>query len=467
MNPIKVINKVFLCIALLMAGAYSPLFAQQNNNIVDEVIWVVGDAAILKSDVEKARTSGERINGNPYCVIPEMLAIQKLFLHQAVLDSVEVTDDIVDRFVDMQLQEWVMAAGSKEKLEEYRNQTYAQIRDELFEQLKNQRIAEMMREKLTEDIKVTPAQVRFYFKDMSVDSLPLIPLQVEVELLAERPRIPQEEIDRVKGELRSYTERVSNGESFAWLARMYSEDGSASQGGELGYMGKGELDPAFANVAWSLQDTKKVSKIVESQYGYHIIQLIDRRGDKLNLRHILKRPRVSQDDIDAALLRLDSISMDIKAGKFSFEDAAFELSDDKSSRANRGLMTNELKDEMGRIYDRTSRFQMSELPAEVARIVEGLEEGEISKPFTMIDPKTGKELCAIIKLKSRIKPHPATINQDFQVLSRIVENKEKQAFIDDWIRKKQRSTYVRINPDWKFDCDFKYPGWGQTNIDGE
>ena len=453
-----------ICYTLLLLLTVAPatLQAQQNNNVVDEVIWVVGDDAILKSDVEKARTSGERINGNPYCVIPEMLAVQKLFLHQAVLDSIEVADDMVNRFVDMQLQEWVMAAGSKEKLEEYRNQSYAQIREELFDQLKDQRVAEMMREKLTEDIQVTPAQVRYYFKDIPTDSLPIIPLQVEVELLAERPRIPQEEIDRVKSKLREYSERVANGESFALLARTFSEDGSYRQGGELGFMGKGELDPAFANVAWTLQDTKKVSKIVESQFGFHIIQLIDKRGDKLNLRHILLRPKVEQADIEAALLRLDSISMDIKEGKFTFEDAAFTLSDDKNSKANRGLMTNELKDEAGRVYDHTSRFQMAELPTEIARVVEGLDVGEISKPFTMVDPKTGKEMCAIVKLRSRIKAHPATITQDFQVLKRIVENKEKQAFLDNWIRQKQRNTYIRINPDWDFGCDFRYPGWGES-----
>lgn len=458
----KHIPTILLAATCLAATGSLTATAQQQTNVVDEVIWVVGDNAILKSDVEKVRTSGERINGNPYCVIPEMMAVQKLFLHQAVLDSIEVADDIVNRFVDMQLQEWVMAAGSKEKLEEYRNQTYAQIRDELFDQLKEQRVAEMMREKLTEDIKVTPAQVRHFVQNMPVDSLPMIPLQVEVELLAERPRIPQEEIDRVKNELRDYTERVNKGESFALLASWFSEDGSARQGGELGFMGKGELDPAFANVAWTLPDTKRVSKIVESQFGYHIIQLIEKRGEKLNLRHILKRPHVDQADIEAALLRLDSISMDIKSEKFTFEDAAFELSDDKNSRANHGLMTNEVKDELGRVYDHTSRFQMSELPTEIARVVEGLEEGEISKPFAMVDPKTGKEMCAIVKLKARIMPHHATINQDFQVLRRIVENKEKQQFLDDWIRKKQRTTYIRINPNWKFDCDFKYPGWGEN-----
>jgi peptidyl-prolyl cis-trans isomerase SurA len=210
-------------------------------------------------------------------------------------------------------------------------------------------------------------------------------------------------------------------------------------------------------VAWSLTDPNKVSKIVESQYGYHIIQLVDKRGDKLKLRHILKRPHVDQKDIDAVLLRLDSITMDIKEGKFSFEDAASALSDDKDSRNNKGLMFNVIYDEATGERTRTSRFKMAELPTEIARVVEGLDVGEISKPFTMLD-KAGKQQCCVIKLKSRIKAHAATITEDFQILSQIVRNKRSEEFIDKWIREKQRTTYVRINPAWS-DCEFQYPGW--------
>lgn len=450
---------LFFFLLLAAFGASAQEFKGSPSNMIDEVIWVVGDEAILRSDVEKVRTQMGRVNGNPYCVIPENLAVQKLFIHQAEIDSIEANEDQVNRSVELQIAEWLQMAGSKEKLEEYRNMTLTQIREETYDLLKANQLMRQVREHLTKDIKVTPAEVRHYFKDMPEDSLPLIPTQVEVELLAEHPKIQQEEIDRVKAELRDYTERVNNGSSsFSTLAILYSEDReSARQGGEMDYMSKTDLDPAFANVAWSLTDPKKVSKIVESQYGYHIIQLIDKRGDKLKLRHILKRPQVDDKDVEAALARLDSISMDIREGKFTFEDAASILSDDKDSRNNKGLMFNVVYDEMTEERIRTSRFKMGELPAEIARVVEGLDVGEISKPFTMLD-KSGKQQCCIVKLKSRIKAHAATITEDFQVLSTIVRNRRCEEFLDNWIREKQRTTYVRINPEW-VNCEFKYPGW--------
>ncbi len=451
---------IFFCLSLLAATS---VLAQERigsaPSTVDEVIWVVGDEAILLSDVERVRTQMGRVNGNPYCVIPENLAIQKLFIHQAEIDSIEANEETVNRYVEAQIAEWLQTAGSKEKLEEYRNMTMTQIREETYDLVKDNQLMRQVREHLTKDIKVTPAEVRHFFKDFPEDSLPLIPTQVEVELLAEHPRVQAEEIDRIKGLLRDYTDRINSGEmTFSVMARMFSEDvTSARQGGEMDYMSKAELDPAFANVAWSLTDPKKVSKIVESQYGYHIIQLVDKRGDKLKLRHILKRPHVDQKDIDAALLRLDSITKDIRDGKFTFEDAATALSDDKDSRNNRGLMFNVVYDEISEERIRTSRFKMGELPAEIARVVEGLDVGEISKPFTMMD-KSGKEQCCVVKLKSRIKAHPATITEDFQVLSQIVRNRRSEEFLDNWIREKQRTTYVRINPEW-VNCEFKYPNW--------
>ena len=451
--------KRFVALVLLVMGAQLSSFAQFAGNVVDEVIWVVGDEAILRSDVEKVRTQMTRVTGNPYCVIPENLAIQKLFLHQAQIDSIEAAEEQINRYVEAQINQWVQAAGSKEKLEEYRNMSMAQIREETHDLVKDNQVMELVREHLTKDIKVTPAEVRHFFKDIPEDSLPLIPTQVEVELLAEHPRIQPEEIERVKSALREYAERIQSGSSsFSTLAILYSEDpGSARQGGEMDYMGKMELDPAFANVAWSLNDPKKVSKIVESQFGYHIIQLVDKRGDKLKLRHILKKPHVDQADIDAALARLDSIAKDIREGVFTFEVAASRLSDDVDSRANKGLMFNVTQDASTGERVRTSRFKMGELPAEIARVVETMEVGDISKPFTMIDKK-GKEQCCIVKLKNRIPAHTATITEDFQVLSHIVRQSRSEEFLNDWIREKQRTTYIRINPEW-VNCEFQYPGW--------
>ena len=457
-------KRIVLAIITIVYSLFlSPLFAQQVNNTIDEVIWVVGDEAILKSDVEGMRRDPmwSQIKGNPYCVIPERLAIQKLFLHQAVIDSIEVTDAQINSHVDNRINEMVLSAGSKEKLEEYISMPMSQIREELHDRYKDELTVEKMREKLTEDVKVSPAEVRRYFKDIPEDSLPLIPTQVEVEILVQHPNIPEEEINRVKEELRGFAERVTNGSMpFSTLAILNSEDQETKlQGGELPYMGKGELDPAFANVAFSLTDPKKVSKVVESEYGFHIIQLVDKRGDKIKVRHILRKPVVAQKDIDAALLRLDSIADDIRNEKFSFEDGATLISDDKDTRSNHGLMTNQKRNSDGTPMQ-TSKFEMRELAnfsPELARVVDGLEIGEISKPFKMTD-RQSKTVCAIAKLKSRIKTHRASISEDFQVLREIVLNKKKENLIDEWIRNKQKTTYIRIHEDWR-DCDFEYPGW--------
>lgn len=445
-------KKYFSLFLLLLHGLVS--YAQ--SDVVDEVVWVVGDEAILRSDIERIRNDyGSTLKGNPYCVIPEQLAVQKLFLHQAELDSISVSDGDVSQHVEAEISNRILRAGSREKLEEYMRMPIRQIREELFEQIKNELLTRQVRQSLTKDIKVTPAEVRRHYKNMPEDSLPFIPTQVEVQILVQHPRITREEIERVKEQLRGWSERVTSGTtSFSALARMFSEDEvSARQGGDLGFFGKADMDPAFANVAFSLTDPNKVSKVVQSEYGFHIIQLIEKRGDKIRARHILRRPEVERGNIDACLARLDSISADIKEGKFTFEIGAQEISDDKDTRNNHGIMVN-TKEET---RERTTRFEMSELPGEVARIVEGMEIGEISAPFTMID-KRGREVCAIVKLKNRIPAHRASVTEDFQILKGAVEAQKSEEYIQKWIREKQKSTYIRIKQGWG-ECDFMYPGW--------
>lgn len=432
--------------------------AIHQQSVIDEVIWVVGDEAILKSDVEEMRIQaaqeGQRFNGDPDCVIPEQLALQKLFLQQAAIDSVEVTDADVAAEADQQLDHWIQMIGSREKLEEYKKQSIGQIRSELRAALRERKTVGMMREKLVENIIVTPADVRRYFKDMPQDSLPFVPTEVEVQIITQTPRIPQEEIDRVKDELRSFTDRVTKGEtSFSSLARLYSEDpGSARRGGELDYTGRGMLDPAFANVAFNLTDPNKISKVVESEFGFHIIQLIDKRGDKIKCRHILMKPQVSPEAVTEGLARLDSVRNDIIAEKFTFEQAASVLSDDKDTRNNFGLMSTST--EMTR---RTSRLQMQELPQEVARAVDGLQVGEVSKPFEMINTR-GKTVCAIAKLKNRVEGHKATITEDYQILKDVVLNKRREEALHEWVVNKIKNVYVRVNDQYK-NCNFEYQGW--------
>ena len=432
------------------------------HSVIDEVIWVVGDESILKSDVEtmrmQAAMEGVRWAGDPDCTIPEQIAVQKLFVHQADIDSIEVTDADVAQEVEQQIQSWLeMVDGNRERLEEYKHQTITQMRNDLRDEFKSRLKVQKMKQKLVEDIAVTPADVRKYFSDLPQDSLPFVPTEVEVQIVCQTPRIDEEEINRVKDELREYTDRVNKGEStFQTLARLYSEDpGTARRGGELGLVGRGTLDPAFATVAFNLTDPKKISKIVESEFGFHIIQLVEKRGDKVNVRHILKKPVVSDEAIEKALLRLDSIAMDINAGKFTFEDAASLLSDDKDTRNNKGLMSNVSQT----MYRVTSRFQMQELPPEVAKVVDTMKVGQISKSFQMINQK-GKTVCVIAKLKNRVEGHRASITEDFQTLKDVVLDKRRNDRIHQWVVDKIKSVYTRLNDNYK-DCKFEYEGWNK------
>ncbi len=442
---------VVLCALALMTG--SAVYGQ--DNVIDEVVWVVGDEAILKSEVEEARMSalyeGRKFDGDPYCVIPEEIAVQKLFLHQAALDSIEVSESEVIQRVDQMTNMYIANIGSREKVEEYFNKTSSQIREALRDNAREGLKVQRMQQKLVGEIKITPAEVRRHFKDLPQDSIPYIPTQVEVQIITQQPKIPLEEIEDVKSRLREYTDRVNKGESFSMLARLYSDDrGTAINGGEMPFTGRGYLDPAFANVAFNLQDPNKVSKIVESEYGFHIIQLMEKRGDRIKVRHILLKPHVPEEALMAGTARLDSIADDIRNGKFTFEEAASVLSQDKDTRNNHGLLPNP--------QTNTSKFEMQELPPEIAKVVDKMKVGEISEAFTMIPQKTGKEECVIVKLKSRINGHKATISEDYQNLKEIVLEKRRDEMLDKWIREKQKHTYVRINENWK-NCTFKYPGW--------
>lgn len=442
-------------IALLALAFSGSLAALAQDNVIDEVVWVVGDDAILKSEVEEARLNAiyerRQFDRDPYCVIPEEIAVQKLFLHQAALDSIEVSESEVIQQVDYMTNVYITNLGSREKMEEYFNKTSSQIRETLRDNARDGLRVQKMQQKLVGEIKVTPAEVRRYFKDLPQDSIPYIPTQVEVQIITQQPKVPLEEIEDVKRRLREYTERINNGESFAMLARMYSEDrGSALNGGELPFYGRGQLDPAFANVAFNLQDPNKVSKIVESEFGFHIIQLMEKRGERIKVRHILLKPHIPQTALDTANARLDSIADDIRNNKFSFEDAASILSHDKDTRNNHGLLPNP--------NNNTSKFEMQELPPEIAKVVDQMKVGEISEAFTMIPQKTGKEECVIVKLKSRTNGHKATISEDYQSLKAIVLEKRRDEVLDKWIREKQKHTYVRINENWR-NCTFKYPGW--------
>lgn len=445
MNKIKLIGILFLF-----------ALTAQAQGIIDEVIWVVGDEAILRSEVEeerlRAQYEGQPINGDPYCVIPEQLAVQKLFLHQAIIDSVEANESSVSHQVDMRLNYYINQIGSKEKMEEYFRKTSTEIREEMMTTVRNQMIIQQMQQKLTADIKPTPAEIRRYYNALPMDSLPMMPAQVEVQILSFEPPVPVEETERVKSRLREFTERVQSGKAdFSMLARLYSEDTeSAKRGGELGFVGRGQLVPEFADVAFNLNDPKRVSRIVQTEYGYHIIQLIEKKGERINCRHILMRPRISATDKVNALQRLDSIRQRIIADSLLFEQAVIRFSQDKNTVMNAGLMINP--------NTGSSRFEYQDLAPEIAKQIYNLKEGDVSQPFVMMDQTKNREVCAIVRVKKKTDIHRANLTDDFQEIKGRLERKLSAEFIHDWILKKQKTTFVQIDPEWR-NCDFEFPGW--------
>lgn len=431
--------------------------ASAQNNIAEEVAWVVGDQPIWKSEIEEQYNNMQyekaSIPGDPYCTIPEQMAIEKLYLHQADIDTITVPDASVMAEVDARLNFYIQQLGSKEKMEQYFRKSMPEMREAMVDMVRNSYRVRQVQQELTKNVKATPSDVRKFYDELPKDSVPYVPMQVEVQILTLNPVIPRQEIEDVKARLRDFADRVTSGEKeFSTLAILYSEEKETGmRGGETGFMGRAHLDPEYAAVAFNLNDPKKVSKIVESQYGYHIIQLIEKRGDRINTRHILLRPKVSENDLVDAVNRLDSLRTDmVDNKKFTFEEAVGYLSQDKETRNNRGIMVNPATG--------TPRFGMADLPQEVAKKINTMSVGEISEPFVMIDPKLNREVVAIVKLTDRIEGHKANIADDYQTIKDLYENQRRNEILRQWLENKIKNTYVRIEDGWR-NCDFIHSGW--------
>lgn len=439
-------------IALLLLLTLS-VFAK--GKTVDEIVWVVGDEPILRSEIEteilRMKYEKQEIHGDPQCVIPEQIALQKLFIAQAKIDSVTVSESSIDQQVDGRIKFFIQRIGSKEKVEEYFGKPIDKMKEEMRRTVGDQLLVQEMQQKITVAFKPTPADIRKYYSQMPKDSIPLIPDQVEVQIITLTPEISPVEIERIKSALRDIKEKVESGDSqFSTMAILYSEDrGSAMQGGELGFMTKGKLVPEFANVAFSLYDPTKVSRIVESEFGYHIIQLIERKNDQVNCRHILMIPKINQKQKEEAIVKLDSIADLIRKEELTFNDAALMFSEDKDTRENGGLMINP--------QNLSNKFQIQDLPADIAKAVYTLKVGEISRPF-IYTLESGKEQVCIVKLKSNSKAHRASINEDFNILKETLTTRTNKELIENWIKEKQKEMYIYINPEYR-NCNFTYPGW--------
>lgn len=423
--------------------------AQPKGKIIDQVVAVVGNNLILQSDLDnelqQLKSQGNDSLPVDECTILEELLFQKLLVHQAELDSVTVSDGQIEGELDQRMRYYVAQAGSEKKLEEFMGKSIAELKADYKEDLRKILLAKTMQGKITQEVKVTPADVRAFYNTISKDSLPMVNSEVEICQIVKRPPVNEEVKAAVKEKLQKLRDRIVAGEDFAALAVLYSEDGSASFGGELGFKTRNELVSEFSAAGFTLQG-KDVSPVIESQYGFHIIQMVERRGEQANLRHILLVPKVLSSDMLKAQQYLDSIKLVIEKDKMEFKDAANKFSDDAETKYNGGSIVNQ--------NSGTTRFETSEMDAGLFFTVDKLKVGEVSAPVKFAS-NDGKQAYRILYLKERTAPHKANLKEDYQKLQNVALVKKQQKTVEAWVKKRRALTYVKIDEEFR-KCKLKY-----------
>ena len=438
---------IFVLLVLLMIKAN---YATAQEQIIDEVVAVVGGNFVLQSDIE-AQYLQFRMQGNVTdarairCQILEDMLFQKLLLNQAELDSIQVTEDQIEQTMDARFRYYIQQFGSQEKLEAFYKKPLLQIREEFRTLVKEQLMVDEVQQKLTHDIKVTPSEVRAFFNNIPKDSIPTIEMEYEVGQIVKEPSISKEEMEATRDRLKGLRERILKGDNFAAMATLYSEDpGSSRKGGDIGFVGRGQLYPEYEAVAFGLKKGE-ISDIVKSKAGYHIIQLIERRGEMINTRHILLMPKISDQDLARASKLLDSVSGLVNEKKLTFEEAAIQFSDDPG-KINGGLMVNQASG--------NSRFTASQLDPKIFFVIDKMKVGNISKPLGMTNEEA-KQTINLYYLKTRTEPHRANLKDDYSVIQGWALNEKQNKAINEWIGQKIGTTYFRINESYK-DCQFKH-----------
>lgn len=432
-----------LCLIMISAKA--------QDKIIDEVVATVGSHMILLSDIEqqymqmRAQESFKMNSTAARCQILESMLFQKLLLNQAEFDSVKVSDEEVDGSLDSKLRYYIQQFGSRDKLEAFYKKSIDEIKAEFREPIREQLLEEQVQQKITQDIKITPAEVKKFFNAIHADSIPLIATEYEIAELVKDPPLSPEELAAAKEKISALRARIVKGEKFATLAILYSEDpGSAPKGGELGLFGRGDMYPEFEAAAFSLKKGE-VSDVVKTKAGYHILQLIERRGEYVNVRHILIIPKVSPMDMAKAKAKLDSIADLIRKDSITFEKAVMKYSDNPN-RINGGLLINPASG--------NSRFEASQIDREVFFVIDKMKVGDISKPVPMTNEE-GKEAYRLLYLKVRTEPHQASLKEDYSQVQEWALNDKRAKTISAWIAKKISSSYVNVNENYKT-CKFTH-----------
>lgn len=451
MKQIKVMKilSTFILIFLVIT------FAGAQDKVVDQIVAIVGGNIILKSDIEQThmaqQAEGYTTDGDMKCEILENFLIDKLLVAEAELDTlIVVSASQVNQQMDGQINMYLSRLGSEKAVEDYFKKPIQIIKAEMQEPIRNQLLSQQMRNKIVENVTVTPSEVRYHYRNLKEDEIPTIPAQYEYGQITIQPEVDLEEDNRVKMQLRQLKSRIEEGSGFSTMAVLYSQEPNAARtGGEIGYLGRAQLDPAYANVAFNLKGDK-VSNVVKSSFGYHIIQLIDKKGEKVNTRHILMRPKISVEAKEVAFNRLDSLSNLIRKNEISFEESAMMFSFDKTTRNNGGKAINP--------NTMSSKFAVEELDNDVSKIITTMNINEISKPFETIDLENQQTVYKIIKLLKKIEGHKANLQNDYQTLADMYLAKKKEDVLHNWIAERQSETYIRID-DTYANCNFDFDNW--------
>jgi peptidyl-prolyl cis-trans isomerase SurA len=436
----KIVSIIFCFFVLL------PLFAQPK--MVDKVVGVVGDNIILLSDVEvqiqQAKAQGEVINDRLRCTIFDQLLLEKFFLAQAQLDSVYVSEDDVEAELDKRIRYFISTSfGSQQKLEEYYGKSTADLKDDFRKDIRNQMLAEKMQGKIYGNIKTTPSDVRVFYDDIPKDSLPYFNAEIELSQIVIKPKASQEAKDYALYKANQLRDEILKGGDFAIKAKLNSEDpGSKKEGGDLGFITRGEMVQEFEAGAFKLKEGE-VSEVIETQFGYHVIQCLERKGERIHVRHILITAPITSIDEQSAIRMLDSISNMINSGALTFEEAVKEYSEDDQSKSNRGDIINQ--------NTGTSYFEMSELDGSLLFSMSDLKKGQLSQvsPFEAPD---GKKAFRIIRIKSESEPHVANLKQDYSKIQNACKQAKQQEALVKWIQEKRGDAYIMIDEEYQ-SCD--------------
>ncbi len=425
--------------------------------ILDRIVAIVGEEKILQSDVENLylqyRAEGVRYSGDLKCMILEDHLTQCLLLNQAKIDSIEIPESQVELQLDARLEYFINQIGSQERLEQYFNKTVLEIKEDFRGLIRDQLITQEMQRNITGEVTITPSEIRQFYNNLPEDSIPYIDSKIEINQICLYPPVDEEAILEVRQRLLELRKRINEGENFATLAVLYSQGPSAPRGGEIGFMGRGELDPEYAKAAFSLKKGQ-VSNIVESKFGYHIIQLIERRDERVNTRHILMKPKISTDAVSKTISKLDSLANLIRQDSISFELAAMYFSQDKQTNVNGGLVVNPL--------DNSTMFKLDDLQPNEYEVIRDMNIGEITESFESVD-ENGKQVYKIVKLKNSARPHRANLNEDYTLLQDMALSVKKEKIFQEWINEKIATTYIHIDGSFGR-CSFNNPTWSREGF---